>query len=459
MNPFVAMGNRPDHVSPRNVPGLALLDAADWVQFAAEQLLNWESPLPEPPINYIAGGSALEELADGVLDILSFLPGPVGVATTAAGLSNSLGSGGRETLDEAAYRELNERMVDVILRQAAWAEQFVPNALQAAGMTQTCFRAGTPILEQYGEKAIEHLQPNDLVWAIDENDPNGKLALKRVLEVFRRTALVMNLHVRGQIIGTTAAHRFYVFSKGWIEADLLEPGDCFWSRDGAWVMLDDVCRTGELEAVYNVEVEDYHTYFVGARDWGFSVWAHNGAYDKPLKGAGKALGLVDDAAEAAGKAGTKLAGKSGAWIGSRATAAASKVKVVQEIVKKRLARGPGKLTRVAESFSDVASRYQKQVTGNPRGVAYLVDGVSFDGYRAGVLLEAKGLGYAGLIKDPRVAFSLSKTILGQARRQLRVAKGVPIQWTAAEKSFARGLRSLFRDNGVNIRVTHQPIIF
>ena len=27
--------------------------------------------------------------------------------------------------------------------------------------------------------------------------------------------------------------------------------------------------------VYNVEVEEYHTYFVGSTVWGFAVWAHN----------------------------------------------------------------------------------------------------------------------------------------------------------------------------------------
>jgi hypothetical protein len=36
---------------------------------------------------------------------------------------------------------------------------------------------------------------------------------------------------------------------------------------------------GEVETVYNLEVEGDHTYFVGARDWGFSVWAHNACFN------------------------------------------------------------------------------------------------------------------------------------------------------------------------------------
>jgi hypothetical protein len=27
--------------------------------------------------------------------------------------------------------------------------------------------------------------------------------------------------------------------------------------------------------VYNLRVADWHTYFVGCDEWGFSVWAHN----------------------------------------------------------------------------------------------------------------------------------------------------------------------------------------
>src|SRR5262249_13429214 len=33
--------------------------------------------------------------------------------------------------------------------------------------------------------------------------------------------------------------------------------------------------SGEVTTVYNFRVEEYHTYFVGDEDWGFSVWTHN----------------------------------------------------------------------------------------------------------------------------------------------------------------------------------------
>lgn len=39
--------------------------------------------------------------------------------------------------------------------------------------------------------------------------------------------------------------------------------------------VEDLCATGEYERVYNLRIADYHTYFVGDWDWGFSVWSHN----------------------------------------------------------------------------------------------------------------------------------------------------------------------------------------
>lgn len=42
-----------------------------------------------------------------------------------------------------------------------------------------------------------------------------------------------------------------------------------------WVPVKSVEETGRYETVYNLRVADYHTYFVGSEDWGFSVWVHN----------------------------------------------------------------------------------------------------------------------------------------------------------------------------------------
>ncbi len=149
--------------------------------------------------------------------------------------------------------------------------------------TKACFVAGVPVLTRGGSKAIEELldyethgDACDWVLSRDEYEANGELVWRRVLRRFVRQSLVLNLHVRGQLIGTTAEHPFFVSSAGWTPAHSLRIGDVLLSHDGQRIAVDGVADSGRIETVYNVEVEHDHTYFVGCdQTWGFSVWAHN----------------------------------------------------------------------------------------------------------------------------------------------------------------------------------------
>jgi hypothetical protein len=80
------------------------------------------------------------------------------------------------------------------------------------------------------------------------------------------------------VIGTTEEHPFYVQGKGWTPAGELKEGDLVRTMDG-WVPITGIKRTGQVQTVYNLEIEDDHTYFVGKPEWGFSVWAHNAGFD------------------------------------------------------------------------------------------------------------------------------------------------------------------------------------
>ncbi|HEY1190682.1 MAG TPA: polymorphic toxin-type HINT domain-containing protein, partial [Gemmata sp.] len=98
----------------------------------------------------------------------------------------------------------------------------------------------------------------------------------RVLRVFRRIGPVFHLTLPGGIvIGTTGEHPFFVRDKGWTAAQELRPGDELALMAPGWVKVEGIEDTGRIDTVYNLEVEDDHTYFVGCDEWGFSVWAHN----------------------------------------------------------------------------------------------------------------------------------------------------------------------------------------
>jgi hypothetical protein len=157
-----------------------------------------------------------------------------------------------------------------------WFGGFVDLADAGANLYMMgCFAAGTPLLTPTGSKAIEQFQVGDLVLARSEFDPTGPLEAKCVEELFVNFTTILNLHVGGQVIRTSAEHPFYVRHKGWLPAHELQVGDLLSSHDGRWLPVEDVLDTGEYEAVYNMRVEDFHTYFVGTEEWGFCVWAHN----------------------------------------------------------------------------------------------------------------------------------------------------------------------------------------
>jgi hypothetical protein len=39
--------------------------------------------------------------------------------------------------------------------------------------------------------------------------------------------------------------------------------------------VQEIIETSQIATVYNLRIGDYHTYFVGSREWGFAIWAPN----------------------------------------------------------------------------------------------------------------------------------------------------------------------------------------
>jgi hypothetical protein len=161
---------------------------------------------------------------------------------------------------------------------------------------KSCFAAGTPLLTNEGSRRIEQIRENDFVGTRNESDPNAAVVYKRVEEVFEGWECIWELSVGGKTIRTTAEHPFWVSGKGWTAAQDLQPGNRLGSHNDQTQTVDSVKNTGEWEQVYNLRVADYHTYFVGELDWGFSVWAHNACvYESkdPITGEVRYVGVAD----------------------------------------------------------------------------------------------------------------------------------------------------------------------
>ena len=79
--------------------------------------------------------------------------------------------------------------------------------------------------------------------------------------------------INGEEIITTETHPFYVNKRGFVNAGELKVGDELLDSNGSILLLEstEIELTDEPTKVYNFEVEDFHTYFVGE----CGVWVHN----------------------------------------------------------------------------------------------------------------------------------------------------------------------------------------
>lgn len=151
----------------------------------------------------------------------------------------------------------------------------------AASATMACFIAGTMVLTATGLVVIEKIKAGDIV--ISTNPETLETAEKPVLETYvRQVDKLVHLTINGEEIVTTVDHPFYVQSRGFIEAGNLLNGDKLISVNGEDLVIEKffIEETTEPVDVYNFQVDDYHTYFVGD----FAVWVHNaGGYERAQK--------------------------------------------------------------------------------------------------------------------------------------------------------------------------------
>jgi hypothetical protein len=137
-----------------------------------------------------------------------------------------------------------------------------------------CFSAGTAVWTLTGVVPIAEIDVGDLVLARDQ--ATDALVLREVtaVHVTPGSALleVIVVHTDGRIetIQTTDEHPFWVEEAGWTRADSLSSGATLRTASGEAIARA-IRFTSRRETVYNLTVEDAHTYLVGAD----GVWVHN----------------------------------------------------------------------------------------------------------------------------------------------------------------------------------------
>ena len=183
-------------------------------------------------------------------------------------------------------------------------------AVNIAGPKQ-CFKEGTLVETEAGLKPIEKIEVGDRVLAYDE--ATGEQAYKAVKQLFRNETLkwcTVSVAVAGIVesITSTPGHKYYLpentitreigekqehasytgLSEKWVSACNLKSGDKVLLSDGEYGIIQSVKveTLSSPETTYNLEVEDFHTYYVGE----YSVCVHNVGCNKEVEKVAKELG-------------------------------------------------------------------------------------------------------------------------------------------------------------------------
>ena len=144
-----------------------------------------------------------------------------------------------------------------------------------------CFPAGTRIATPAGWRAIETLEPGEVVQAVT---PEGTLTRATVRETFRTVSPILELRLEGLTLRTTAEHPIAVGSSQFILAGLLKSDQHVLAlREGKMlsVRILEVRRIEGTAEVFNLTVDSPHTFIaegviVHNKGGGFGGGFHGG---------------------------------------------------------------------------------------------------------------------------------------------------------------------------------------
>jgi hypothetical protein len=230
-------------------------------------------------VGYIAGQIAYEFLEDAVI-----------TAAIAAITVPTAGAGATAAAPAVAFKAAKiSRMLAKIADKTKIGKEVIEQIIKHADdliwwfnkSFKMCFVAGTPVHTSAGLKPIEEIAAGDLVLSRPENDPKALARYQRVLQTFvthpvRLYSVTYRTAAGSETVTCTGEHPFYVENaKTFVNARQLRPG-CrlkLISGDAAEVIsvTSEDALPGERFTTYNFEVEDDHTYHVGA----LGVWVHN----------------------------------------------------------------------------------------------------------------------------------------------------------------------------------------
>jgi hypothetical protein len=140
-----------------------------------------------------------------------------------------------------------------------------------------CFVAGTLVMTEAGLRPIEEIEVGDRVLSRDE--VSGETAFKPVMELIRRhdrEIWELRLYVEDgsgteELFETTDDHPWRTVDGLWMATAELAPGTHIERASGVAAVVVSSRKTGRTAPTFNLEVADFHSYFVGET----GAWVHN----------------------------------------------------------------------------------------------------------------------------------------------------------------------------------------
>lgn len=140
------------------------------------------------------------------------------------------------------------------------------------GALAGCFTGDTLVLTEDGFKEIKDINEGDFVYS--RNEESGQVSLKKVIYTYIKEAKdFIKLKLGVYEIECTPNHLFMLEDGVWMTAEHLGAGYRIVNSDGTISIVEGIeyIRYNEGKAIYNLNVEDNHTYFVSEE----KVCVHN----------------------------------------------------------------------------------------------------------------------------------------------------------------------------------------
>ncbi|NJL05722.1 MAG: hypothetical protein HC911_12630 [Chloroflexaceae bacterium] len=128
------------------------------------------------------------------------------------------------------------------------------------------FSEDTLVATPEGDTPISELRPGDTVYAF--NEETQTTGVYTVTASWMHFDQVAELTINDETLETTADHPFYVDKYGWMDAGELPTGAPIKSLNkSANGVVQDVRTLAASQPMYNITVDEAHTYYVGDGKW------------------------------------------------------------------------------------------------------------------------------------------------------------------------------------------------